>query len=316
MTRVGRLRRAGWARSTRIAAATAITVALVGILAGAFAVGAPRASATEYRYWTYWLGRSAGGWGFAPFGAGQPLPNGTLIGWRFEVSPVGGSSPPRVTTSFAVVCKGKTASAGHELIALVVDYGTAADAPPGEHPPRSIDEHCADLPVVGGRNATGSDVLNDYAPGAIWTAQGLICGIDGYPGPSSGCAVAVQPSPTAPARTSAPPSSHPSAGPTVAGSSAHPPAGTSGASGTGSASLPASSGQAKGASAGAAPATSPATAGAAAAGGSGPSAVAVGAGGVHPTGSATSFPWGPLVGAVLILAVGAAAIGRATRRRP
>jgi hypothetical protein len=289
----GRRRRSAWRVGLRHAV-RAVALATVGVatlsagILGVLTTTAAPASATEYRYWTYWVGQGSG-WGFAPYGAGQPLQNGALVGWRFEVSPVGGSTPPRIATSFAAVCSGRVAASGRELVALVVDYGLAADAPPGQHPPRGIDTHCADVPL----NARGSDVLNNYAPGAIWTDQGLVCGIDGYPSQSSGCAVAVQPSSTAtPSRAS------PHSTPSLPHGTSPGTSGSAAAAGGGVHSAAAGAPSSRTASPvptnSAGPTPTPAVAAVSppnpSGGSAGPSAVAIGADGLHSSDSSGSTP--------------------------
>jgi hypothetical protein len=304
---LGRRGRSPAGRAGTVAAAVLAALITASAALGLIAAIAAPASATDYRYWTYWVGHSGGSWGFAPFGAGQPLTSGTLVGWRFEVSPVGGSEPPRIATTFAQVCSGRTAGQGDELVGLVVDYGAQADAPPGEKPPRTIDTYCADVPV----NATGAAVLDAYASNDVWIANGLICGIHGYPSPSSGCAVAVQPTPTpSPSRP------RPSAGPTTArvtgGSASSGAASTAGSSRSGtSTAATATAGRPSVTQAASGSATAAATTG----NSPGPQPVAVGSNGLAPVDQSSGVPWGAIAGGALIVAVAAAAVVRAIRRR-
>src|SRR6266571_4053686 len=191
--------RRGQARGTRgIARVFATGAAVLAVLA----VAAGPASATAYRYWSYWHGTPSGGWSFSPVGASYQPPAGSVDGWRFAVSGVAGSVQPRAVASFATICaQHAPAASGDKLVGLVVDFGTTADAPPGQHPPRGVDTFCADLPD----NGTSAQVLDQYS--SVRTESGLVCAIDGYP--VGECGVIVQPTPTPTARTSQPTSHSP-----------------------------------------------------------------------------------------------------------
>jgi hypothetical protein len=157
--------------------------------------GAAPADATSYRYWTYWSGDS-GSWAFSSIGAARRPPNGGVEGWRFEVSPAATSSqPPRTEPSFASICGSTDPAAGDKRVALVIDYGTASDAPPGEHPPAAVVATCVEIDAA----ATGYDVLASKA--VIRAQSGLVCGIGGYP--ATGCGdAAADPTPSASASAS------------------------------------------------------------------------------------------------------------------
>jgi hypothetical protein len=132
-------------------------------------------------------------------GAGSTRPaDGAVEGWRFAVSEGASRSSiaPRTAASFDTICGTKERPDGKKRVALVVDFGTSADAPPGERPPSGVVVHCA----VVSNNASGAAVLLD-----AFTArsdQGLICGIDGYP--SRECAAVVREVPDAEPSRSAP----------------------------------------------------------------------------------------------------------------
>jgi hypothetical protein len=165
------------------------------------------ADATSYRYWTYWSGDS-GSWAFSPIGAARRPPNGGVEGWRFEVSPAASSSqPPRTAASFASICGGASPGAGKKRVALVIDYGTASDAPPGDHPPAGTVATCIEIDAA----ATGYDVLASKA--SIRAQSGLVCGIGGYP--ATGCGDAT----TDPTASPSPSHSH-SGGGTASGTTA------------------------------------------------------------------------------------------------
>jgi len=178
----------------RRAMVVAVTLAVgCGLLIGA----ATAAQASSYRYWTYWVGDS-GTWAFSSIGAARRPPDGGVEGWRFEVSQAAASSqPPRTPASFAAICGSTQPVAGMKRVALVIDYGTSADAPPGEHPPGGVVASCEVVDV----DATGYAVLGGVS--SIRAQGGLVCGIGGYP--AAGCGEPVSdptPSPS-PSRTHA-----------------------------------------------------------------------------------------------------------------
>lgn len=167
---------------TRLVACRAGAVAAVAAIALAL-LGVP-AEAVQYRYWSYWWG-AGGGWSFAPAGASHPVKDGDVEGWRFGVGGVGSAPLPRVAASFNGICGGQPQAEGKVRVALVVDYGTPTDAPPGQGPPGGVDTLCA---VVSTSNATGFAVLGQY--GGVRQDRGLICAINGYP--AGECAAAVE----------------------------------------------------------------------------------------------------------------------------
>jgi hypothetical protein len=180
----------GAARSRPAARRAAALVAALMVGTALVWAGAAPAQATSYRYWTYWSGDS-GSWAFSPIGAARRPPNGAVEGWRFEVSQASTSSqPPRTPASFAAVCGDTAPGSGNKRVALVIDYGTAADAPPGEHPPSGIVTTCVEVDAA----ATGYDVLGSQA--SIRAQSGLVCGIGGYPATGCGDATA-DPAPSA-----------------------------------------------------------------------------------------------------------------------
>ncbi|MEE1928555.1 SCO2322 family protein [Streptomyces sp. TRM 70351] len=139
------------------------------------------AHADGYRYWSFWL-RGADGWSYATEGPGTQRPDdGAVLGFRFAVSEEAGSAAePRGAAAFAEVCAGTQPRAGHKRVALVIDPGTAADAPGGARPPGPREE-CARIPGDG----TAADALAAAAPPLRYDANALLCAIAGYP--ASGC---------------------------------------------------------------------------------------------------------------------------------
>jgi hypothetical protein len=164
-----RIRAGGWA-----AVAAALLCALP-------ATAAP-AHATGYRYWSFWQ-REHGRWHYAQLGPATIRPyDGDVEGWRFAVS---ADSPataarPRGAEGFAKICAHTPAHGGEKRIALVLDFGTAADAPGGEHPPRTRTA-CARVSP----DATAADALAAAAPPLRYGADGLLCALAGYP--AAGC---------------------------------------------------------------------------------------------------------------------------------
>lgn len=169
-----------------VAAACVVAATLLGTLG----LGAAPAEATAYRYWSYWTGGSAG-WTFASQGAARVPADGSVDGWRFAVSPATGSSkPPRTAAGFGAVCGSTDPVAGSKRVAVVVDYGTDADAPPGDPPPDGPVAAC----VVIRADANGYAVLAE-ATRQIRVEGGLVCGVSGYPATGCGEPVA-DPTPT------------------------------------------------------------------------------------------------------------------------
>jgi hypothetical protein len=178
---------------------------LLGAVVGGALLALPTpADAATYRYWSYWQsGAGDGAWSFATTGPGASRPaDGAVEAWRFGTSSgTTTSSPPRSTARFADLCAGVERSDGTKRIGLVIDFGEATDAPPGERPPAGVRQVCAVVPD----SATGARVLATHA--SIRTKDGLVCGIDGYP--RSECAVVVADDEVVPRATQSPAPSRP-----------------------------------------------------------------------------------------------------------
>ena len=215
MTAARRPTTAARAAAVVVGALAAVALALVGLLATA----AP-AQATTYRYWTYWWGTGSGpdhtGWWFASQGPAGPVGDGWVLGWRFQTTSVSGGATPRASADFAALCPGlATPVAGSVRVALVLDFGTSSDAPPGQHPPTtaSVQRACVTLPTS--PTPTGARVLA-AARVTVRSEGGLVCALDGYP--VGECApVVADPTPT-PSRTATPSTRHasPAVTPTAA----------------------------------------------------------------------------------------------------
>jgi hypothetical protein len=155
--------------------------AVAGVIAlSVMMLMAPAARAeTAYRYWTYWAVND-GSWMFETIGPASNVPvDGSVEGWRFAVTSAAGraeNAPTSVAadTAFIDLCGSTESVPGMKRIALVVDFGMPADAPPGERQPVGINE-C----VVADTGASGYEVLRSIAD--VRVKDGLICGIDSYP---------------------------------------------------------------------------------------------------------------------------------------
>ncbi|MCL2551357.1 MAG: SCO2322 family protein [Actinomycetia bacterium] len=165
-------------RRTPAAVLAAATAAAFAVL---LAAAAP-AQATGYRYWSYWL-RSGGTWTYAQTGPAMHTPaDGDVEGWRFAVSRDAAATAvqPRGAADFATICAGTPAAKGSKRVALVIDPGTAADAPGGETPPAPRTA-CARIPA----GASSADAVAAVARPLRYDSSGILCAIAGYP--RSGC---------------------------------------------------------------------------------------------------------------------------------
>ncbi|MER8182761.1 SCO2322 family protein [Kitasatospora sp. NPDC094015] len=157
---------------------------LLTALAGATA--AP-AEAAGYRYWSFWKW-SGDAWTYQQQGpVGYLPPDGAVDGWRFADSPDGGreAARPGAPGDFAAICADTPAAAGRKRVGVVLDFGTATDAPPGtlaagENPPAPRTA-CASVPT----GASSAEVVAAAAPPLRYDSAGLLCAIAGYP--RAGC---------------------------------------------------------------------------------------------------------------------------------
>ncbi|MFH8803448.1 SCO2322 family protein [Streptomyces sp. NPDC017936] len=185
---------------TRRLAALALA-ALFLVLAGP----AP-ARAAGYRYWSFWE-RQGDRWIYATEGPAMARPaDGAVQGFRFAVSEDSqDASRPRGTTSFAAVCAQTPAQDGAKRVALVLDFGTPADAPSGETPPAARTA-CARVP----EDATTAEALAAVAKPLRYDTNALLCAIAGYP--RAGCGEQVSTGGSKPASTGKPTSAGEPAG--------------------------------------------------------------------------------------------------------
>ncbi|MDG5804345.1 SCO2322 family protein [Streptomyces ossamyceticus] len=165
-------------------AASAATLLLLCALVG---LGGP-AHAAAYRYWSFWdRGADGSGWVYATQGPSTARPSdGDVQGFRFAVSEDSDdAAEPRGAARFDAICSGTAARDGKKRIALVLDFGTAADAPTGETPPPARTA-CARVPS----DATTADALAAVAKPLRYDANALLCSIAGYPRKGCGEAIA------------------------------------------------------------------------------------------------------------------------------
>ncbi|MGW3655303.1 SCO2322 family protein [Streptomyces sp. NPDC005151] len=159
-----------------------VAVALLLVLGAALTVlGAGTAHAAGYRYWSFWEGKGSG-WAYATQGPSLVRPDdGAVQGFRFSVSEDSrDSAKPRRTPDFATVCADTPAKDGTKRVALVIDPGSAADAPAGETPP-ALRTACAQIAP----GASAAEALASVAKPLRYSSDALLCAISGYP--ASGC---------------------------------------------------------------------------------------------------------------------------------
>jgi hypothetical protein len=134
--------------------------------------------------------------------------DGEVQGWRFAIQAEAGRGlAPRALPDFAKLCGATPATAGQLRVGIVIDFGVSADAPAGERPPGTAVSGCVHIAEGG----SGADVLRAAAAVRIGTGSdgGLVCGIDGYPANECAAVVAAKPAPTPTPTAKAPPTATP-----------------------------------------------------------------------------------------------------------
>jgi hypothetical protein len=236
-----------------------------------------------------------------------------VLGWRFATSrSTTATARPRQSPDFATLCPRLAPVVGSVRVALVIDYGTTADAPAGQKPPTTTSVRVECVTIAG--SPRGSDVLRAASPPvAVRSQNGLICALDGYP---RGECAPVVPDPT-PTPTPKPTTATPRATSTV-GSGGAPtarslasPASTRSAS---AAPLPTTGTAASASSSAAAPAASGASPSGSVSADPGESVLPAVAGAPTPDVQGSGSPVGLLVGALVVAAIGGSAWWT-TRRR-
>ncbi|MCX4980628.1 SCO2322 family protein [Streptomyces sp. NBC_00572] len=200
MTAARRTRQARRNRSRVAGAAAGALLTLTAVAAAA----AP-AQAAGYRYWSFWESDGGKPWAYATQGPATARPaDGDAIGFRFAISNgTNDTSLPSVAPDFSGICAGVEKKDGTKRIAVVVDFGGPADAPPGETPPEKLAKvGCAQVR----EDATGAEALATVAKPLRYDSAAMLCGIAGYPARGCGEPVGEQ------APASAAPSASASAG--------------------------------------------------------------------------------------------------------
>ncbi|CAM5556406.1 SCO2322 family protein [Streptomyces pilosus] len=171
-------------------AALLFLAALLPLLAGA-----GQAQAVGYRYWSFWE-QDGTAWTYATQGPSLARPSdGDVHGFRFSVSEDSGdAAKPRGTADFGTICAGTPAKDGTKRVALVIDFGTPADAPSGETPPAGRTA-CAQV----AEDASTAEALAAVAKPLRYDSNALLCAISGYPEKGCGEQVAAERSAPAPA---------------------------------------------------------------------------------------------------------------------
>ncbi|MGW2020175.1 SCO2322 family protein [Streptomyces sp. NPDC001927] len=175
--------------------------AAAGVVLTLAATAAP-AEAAGYRYWSYWESDGATTWSYATQGPATARPSdGDAIGFRFAVSEdANDAAKPTTGPDFAGICGGTGEKAGTKRVAVVIDFGTAQDAPQGETPPQPpVKTGCAQVRT----DATSAEALAAVAKPLRYDSAALLCGIAGYP--AKGCGEQVAAKPSADPTTSASP---------------------------------------------------------------------------------------------------------------
>jgi hypothetical protein len=137
------------------------------------------AHADAYRFWGFYQLKD-GAWTFASKGPGQITPkDGDVEGWRYAISGEStGQRVPRAAATFEQLCSGTPAADGKKRVGVVIDFGTANEAPGGATPPPARGA-CAQVDA----KATSAQALGQVA--GVREEKGLFCAIDSFP--ASGC---------------------------------------------------------------------------------------------------------------------------------
>ncbi|MEV1018913.1 SCO2322 family protein [Streptomyces sp. NPDC050264] len=154
---------------------------VLGLLVALLGLTVAPAQAAGYRYWSFW-DRDGGSWTYASMGPSGTTPSdGDVQGFRFAVSADSkDATQPRGTADFATICAATPARSGDKRVALVIDFGTAQDAPGDETPPKPRTA-CAQVD----EDATSADALASVAKPLRYNSNALLCAVSGYP--RTGC---------------------------------------------------------------------------------------------------------------------------------
>ncbi|MGH3501311.1 MAG: SCO2322 family protein [Nocardioidaceae bacterium] len=144
---------------------------------------APMLAKGGYTYWGFYVWNAKkSGWDYMKVGANDRLTakskDGDVYGLRWALV-VKKPRLPRAAGDFQAICGDEDKTSGSKRLALVIDYGTKADAPGSGTPPQPRGV-CA----VVDTSRTVQQALQSAAK-LRTGGSGIICGIDGYP--ASGC---------------------------------------------------------------------------------------------------------------------------------
>ncbi|MER7111502.1 SCO2322 family protein [Streptomyces sp. NPDC000229] len=162
------------------------------------------AQAAGYRYWSFW--ESGGeGWTYATRGPTTARPaDGDVNGFRFAVSTDSqDAARPRPAPDFADICGTAPAEDGTKRVGVVIDFGTAADAPEGSGQPPAPRVACARVRA----DATSAEAAAAVAKPLRYNSQALLCAIEGYP--RTGCGEQVSSAPDGPSPAGSPSAPYP-----------------------------------------------------------------------------------------------------------
>jgi hypothetical protein len=137
-----------------------------------------QAASTGYRYWGYFQAApKATAWTAAMTGPTVDIADGSVEGWAFTFSSeaIPDATSPSVLPDFQSICGKTRAVTGKKRIAIVIDFGAAYLAPPGEKPLLTV-KRCITID----KKAQGIDVLGKVVR-VRGDKSGLICGLSGYP---------------------------------------------------------------------------------------------------------------------------------------
>lgn len=119
----------------------------------------------------------------AMVGAAENIPaDGAVDGWRFGIGTDTETPEPRTTPNFSELCGQLESAEGITRVAVVIDFGDAAQAPTGETPPPTRVE-CVSMPT-GGSSADALALAAD-----VRGEGGFVCGVDGFPATECGAEV-------------------------------------------------------------------------------------------------------------------------------
>ncbi|MFJ9628266.1 SCO2322 family protein [Streptomyces sp. NPDC101175] len=166
---------------TRRPSPVRVPVLLLTALVLAVTANSP-AQAAGYRYWSFW-DRTGTHWTYATQGPATSRPaDGDVQGFRFAVSEDSADArqPRGPAVDFTSICAKSPAVDGKKRVALVIDFGTASDAPSEETPPARRTA-CATVSP----DATTAEALAAVAKPLRYDPNALLCAIDGYP--DQGC---------------------------------------------------------------------------------------------------------------------------------